>query len=833
MPTTSTEIDPICGMTVNPATALSAEREGVTTYFCSPGCRQKFLAGSAPSAGLVQLGMPTATGGHTCCHHPDGSAVVRPVSAPAVKSQARYICPMCPEVESDHPGDCPVCGMALERNPAAAGPEKRTVYSCPMHPEVEQSEPGSCPKCGMALEARTVTAEPEDDPELVSMSRRFWICLMLSVPVMVISMGPMIGIPIDHWLGLRASQWWQLLLATPVVLWGGWPFFVRAVRSVLTGHLNMFTLIGLGTGAAFLFSLISFFFSEWIPSAFHEHGAAPLYFEAASTIITLVLLGQLLELTARRQTGGAIRALYALAPETARRIHGSNAVIIPLEQVQTGDTLRVVPGDRIPVDGTILSGASHVDESMLTGEPIPVSRGSGDHVIGGTVNQAGTFEMRADHVGAETMLARIVEMVGQAQRSRAPIQRLADSVSGIFVPIVIGISILTFLCWMIWGPAESRLAYAFVNAVSVLIVACPCALGLATPMSIMVGVGRGAQAGVLVKDAAALERLESVKTLVVDKTGTLTAGRPTLTRLVPTGAMSEVELLQLAASLESQSEHPLGQAIVQAARERQLNMLDVAHFESITGQGISGQIHGQTVLIGSLQLLEKNAVPGLESAWHSSAELRRSGATVMLVACDGKLAGWMAVSDAIKDSTPEAIRQLHSLGLKIVMLTGDNADTAQFVADQLGIDEVRANVSPRDKQQDIEERRRAGDRVAMAGDGINDAPALAAADVGIAMGTGTDVAIESAGITLVKGDLSGIEHAVRLSRATLRNIRQNLFFAFAYNLIGIPIAAGILYPAFGLLLGPMLAAAAMSLSSVSVIANALRLRYLDLSRPTA
>lgn len=746
-----------------------------------------------------------------------------------------------------------------------------------MHPEIEQDHPGVCPKCGMDLEATTVTLEEEPEPELVSMTRRFWICLALSLPIMLLSMGPMIGIPIHAWI--HAPQWWELLLASPVVGWGAWPFFTRAVRSLRTGNLNMFTLIGIGTAAAYLFSLFAVLFPHLIPESFFRHGQLPLYFEAATMITTLVLLGQVLELRARRRTGNAIRELLSLAPETARIVRNGDVEVVPLEAVREGDRLRVLPGDKVPVDGVIVSGSSHVDESMITGEPVPVEKGEGDRVIGGTVNQAGSFEIRAEKVGSETTLARIVEMVAQAQRSRAPIQRIADRVSGIFVPVVIAVAVVTFLVWSVWGPEEMRLAYAFVNAVSVLIVACPCALGLATPMSIMVGVGRGAGEGVLIKDAESLETLEKVGMLIVDKTGTLTAGRPKLVRVQPRSGFDADELLRLAAAVEQHSEHPLARAIVEAALAepkpadgiggRRVPLTDVEQFASITGGGVSGRVEGREVLVGKLAWLEERGVTGQRGGGAEGQRSRGDGdegtaETVVHVAVDGAWAGSLAVADPIKDSTPEAVRALHRLGLRIVMLTGDNEQTARSVAKQLGIDDFHANVTPQEKHDFVRERLHAchgsvsraahatqreccdatsdtaegpaarltepwhpdGKRtkVAMAGDGINDAPALAAADVGIAMGTGTDVAIESAGVTLVKGDLRGIEKAVRLSRLTMRNIRQNLFFAFIYNMLGVPIAAGVLYPFFGILLSPMIAAAAMSLSSVSVISNALRLR---------
>lgn len=822
MTSSSRAIDPVCGMSVDPATALSAQRDGETWYFCCAGCRDRFLS-TPRDDGLIQLvTLGDQLPRRSCCHLEGEAGPSQPIT-----STAPYFCPMCPGVESDQPGDCPVCGMSLERNLSAAA-QQQTRYVCPMHPEVEQAGPGNCPVCGMALELKIVRRDAVPDPERVSLTRRFLVSAALSLPVFFLGMGPMLGLPITDWIGETASHWLQFLLSTPVVIWGGWPFFVRAARSLRTGHLNMFTLIGLGTGAAYLFSLCSFFLPGWIPKAFYEHHTPPLYFEAASTIITLVLLGQLLELRAREKTGDAIRALYALTPETARRVTASGTERIPLDQVQVGDSLRVVPGDRVPVDGRVLFGTSSVDESMLTGEPVPVTKQPRDPVIGGTVNQSGSFEMRADRVGAETVLARIVSMVSEAQRSRAPIQKLADRIAGIFVPIVLAVAGLAFIAWGLWGPVEGRLAYALVSAVSVLIIACPCALGLATPMSIMVGMGRGARSGVLIRNAAALERLERIDTLVVDKTGTLTLGRPQLTKVVPESGFSEEGLLQLAAALETLSEHPLAHALLTAAKERGLTIPRGDQFETIVGQGITGRVAGRRVLMGSSDFLKDQGIaisgnndPELEAA-------RQQGGTVVQVAVDGVRAGWMAVQDPIKESTPAAIKRLHAAGIHILMLTGDHQQTAEAVSQQLQIDSVRANVSPQEKRDVVEELRRAGHHVAMAGDGINDAPALAAADVGIAMGTGTDVAMETAGVTLVQGDLRGIEQALQLSRATMRNIRQNLFFAFAYNAIGVPIAAGILYPLTGTVLSPMLAAAAMSLSSVSVIGNALRLRRINL-----
>ncbi len=828
-------IDPVCGMTVDEGQAPSAIHEGETYYFCCEHCLRKFT--DSPGTYLSADAAPTAGSG-SCCH-PEvltlETAFPR-ASSGETSSASRYICPMCPEAGSDEPGDCPTCGMALERNPSfRSGSPSKTVYTCPMHPEIEQDQPGSCPICGMDLEPKTIAAEDddEDDGELTSMTRRLGVAVALSVPVVLLAMAPMVGIPVGQWIGVGLSRWMQLVLSTPVVLWCGWPFFVRGVRSLQTGHLNMFTLIGMGTGAAYAFSLFAVLFPQLIPESFKEQGSVPIYFEAAAMITALVLLGQVLELRARKQTGGAIRALLSLAPDTARVIRDGEEHVVPLDEVQVGETLRIVPGDKIPVDGTVTDGSSSVDESMITGEPLPVQKGKGDTVIGGTVNQTGSFEMRAEKVGSETTLSRIVEMVAHAQRSRAPIQKIADRVSGYFVPAVIAVSVITFAAWAWLGPDEARLATALVNAVAVLIIACPCALGLATPMSIMVGVGRGALEGVLIKDAESLETLETVDYLLVDKTGTLTEGRPVLSETIllgdaVLGDIDEAELLSLAAAVEQQSEHPLAQAVVRATRERDIAIPKADEFDSVTGGGVRGMVNGRRVLIGKPSLLKESGVNGIDDAQQRANELRRQGSTVIHVAVDGGLAGLLAVSDPIKASTPDAVRDLHALGLKIAMLTGDNEVTARAVADQLHLDDVRANVSPQDKHDRVQQLKAEGYRVAMAGDGINDAPALAAADVGIAMGTGTDVAIESAGVTLVKGDLRGIEKAIRLSRATMKNIRQNLFFAMIYNALGVPIAAGILYPFFGILLSPMIAAAAMSLSSVSVITNALRLRSADL-----
>lgn len=699
-----------------------------------------------------------------------------------------------------------------------------------MHPEIEQVGPGSCPKCGMDLEPKTLQLDTgDDDPELRGMTRRFWIAAALTLPVFLLSMLPMLGVPVDRWLGPTVHSWLQLVLATPVVLWAGWPFFERGFRSLVTGHLNMFTLIAIGTGAAYLYSLVAVLFPAVIPHQFSHDGGVPVYFEAAAVIITLVLLGQLLELRARHRTGAAIRELLSLAPPVARVVREGEEREVPLDEVHQGDVLRVRPGEKIPVDGRLTEGGSSVEESMITGEPMPVEKRAGDAVIGGTLNQTGSFLMVADKVGKDTVLSRIIGMVADAQRSRAPIQKVADAVAGYFVPAVLAIAVITFLVWAIAAPEQPPLAWALVNAVAVLIIACPCALGLATPMSIMVGIGRGAQEGVLVKNAEVLERLEQVDTVVVDKTGTLTAGRPSLTECIPVASLTEADLLRLAASVEEQSEHPLARAIVAGAAARNISVLGVAHFDSVTGGGARGSVEGRKVLVGKRAWLAEEQVADLSALDDRAEALERQGRTVMHVAVDGRLAGLIAVSDPIKASTPEAVRSLHNLGLRLIMLTGDSAETARTVATGLGIDEFRAGVTPEGKHAIVRSLQAEGRTVAMAGDGINDAPALAAADVGIAMGTGSDAAIESAGVTLVKGDLRGIVKAIDLSRHTMRNIRQNLFFALVYNALGVPIAAGVLYPLSShLLLNPMIAAAAMSLSSLSVVANALRLRSMKM-----
>lgn len=703
-------------------------------------------------------------------------------------------------------------------------------YTCPMHPEVRQVRPGDCPKCGMALERKSgKAAKGEDGPdELADMTRRTWIGGALALPVFVLAMAHMVPALAGTWIEGDASRWAQFALATPVVWWAGWPFFQRAWRSILTLQLNMFTLIGIGVGAAYILSAVAMFAPGLFPALAHGAGRPDIYFEAAAVIVVLVLLGQVLELRARERTGGAIEALMDLAPPTARRVAQGQDDVVPLDQVKIGDWLRVVPGDKVPVDGEVVEGSSNVEESMVTGEPMPVEKGPGDKVTGGTVNGSGSFVLRAERVGDDTLLGQIVKMVSEAQRSRAPIQGLADKVAAIFVPAVLAISVLTFLAWFYLGPAP-HLGHAIVNAVAVLIIACPCALGLATPMSIMVGVGRGAQEGVLVKNAESLERLETIDTLVVDKTGTLTEGKPKVVDILPEAGFGVDELLGLAAALEQRSEHPLATAVVSHARSKGMDLSSVDDFQSVAGGGVHGTVSGRSVAIGKPAFLQNLGIDGLEALESSAAALQEDGKSAMFVAIDGKPAGIITVADPIKPDAATAIQELKTLGLKIVMVSGDNHRTAAAVARQLDLDGVEAGVDPAGKTAKIKQWRAEGARVAMAGDGVNDAPALSEADVGIAMGTGTDVAIQSAGITLMHGDLLGIARAIRLSRATLSNIRQNLFFAFAYNAVGIPVAAGVLYPYFGLLLSPVIAGAAMSLSSVSVIANALRLRTASIS----
>ncbi len=831
----------MCGMSVPAETPHKTWFKGHEFRFCSNHCLKKFL--EAPEQFLQES--PTKAQPYlTCPMHPDvrepapscpkcgmvlelGGAPV-PTKENVTPSGAYYTCPMHSEIRQAEPGDCPKCGMALE--PAAPPvPLRRTEWTCPMHPEIVSDAPGTCPKCGMALEPRTVAAEEEENPELRVMRRRFWVALTLSIPVVVIAMGHLIpGHPLEKLAGLEVLGWLELALATPVVLWGGWPFFVRGVQSISNRSLNMFTLIGLGVSVAYLYSFVAQVLPGLFPTSMRgPEGTVGVYFEAAAVIVTLVLLGQVLELKARGQTGAAIKALLGLAPKTARRLREDGTEEdVPLEQVLVGDHLRVRPGEKVPVDGVVLEGKGAVDESMVNGEPIPVEKEPGSRVIGATVNGTGSLVMRAERVGSETLLAQIVRMVAAAQRSRAPIQRLADVVAAYFVPTVVGIAVLTFIAWSLMGP-EPRLAHALVNAVAVLIIACPCALGLATPMSIMVATGKGATVGVLFKNAEAIETMRQVDTLVVDKTGTLTEGKPKLVTVRAANGLDEATLLRLAASLERGSEHPLAGAIVEGAQERGLVVVKSESFEYLTGKGVTGEVDGHRVALGNHRLLEDLGIDADKLSGDADV-LRKEGQTVMLVAVDGEGAGLVGVADPIKETTPVAIQQLHEEGLRIVMLTGDNRTTAEVVATKLDLDEVIPEVLPDQKAEKVKELQKAGRFVAMAGDGINDAPALAQAQVGIAMGTGTDVAMESAGVTLVKGDLRGIVRARRLSRATMRNIKQNLFFAFIYNSLGVPLAAGVLYPHFGILLSPMIAAAAMSFSSVSVVGNALRLRRLSL-----
>ena len=828
-------VDPVCGMKVNPAKAAGhSEYKGTTYYFCNPGCKTKFdanpgqyakQAGPEATAAVIDpvCGMtvdPSKAAGRTeykgntyyfcstgCLEkfRSDPERYLGPKPAPEPsKSGAKaveYTCPMDPEVRQLGPGACPKCGMALE--PATiAPPTTRTEYTCPMHPEIVRNEPGACPICGMALEPREVTGE-EANPELAQMRRRFWISVALTVPILALMVSEFIpGDPLRQLIGAGPALWLQFVLATPVVLWGGWPFFQRGWASIINRRLNMFTLIGLGTGASYAYSVFALLFPGAIPASFRNTaGELAVYFEPAAVIVTLVLLGQVLELRARSETSSALKALLGLAPKTARILRDDGREEdITLDQVQVGDRLRVRPGEKIPVDGVVLEGSSAVDESMVTGESMPVEKAADAKVTGGTVNATGGLVMRAERVGGDTLLSQIVRMVSEAQRTRAPIQRLADVVASYFVPVVILTAVATFIIWSVWGP-EPRLANALVNAVAVLIIACPCALGLATPMSIMVGTGRGAQAGVLIRDAEALETLEKINTLVVDKTGTLTEGKPRLMTVVPVGDFDEAALLRAAATLEQASEHPLASAIVAGAKERGVEPGRSQEFQSVTGKGVVGTVDGRRVAVGNARLLEDESAAAEELAAQAE-ELRRNGQTVMLVAVDGRPAGLLGVADPIKASTPEAIQLLHDEGIQIVMLTGDSRATAQAVAGQLGIDRVEAEVLPAEKAEVVKRLQASGALVAMAGDGVNDAPALAQAHVGIAMGTGTDVAMESAGVTLVHGDLRGIARARRLSEGTMGNIRQNLFFAFVYNTVGVPVAAGVLYPFFGILLSP-------------------------------
>ena len=809
--------DPVCGMTVNPATAKWSLRHAAATYhFCSNGCMGKFAAD--PEKYLTARNTQST---------PQPEIPEAPSSSGTI-----YTCPMHPDVRRSAPGPCPICGMALEPLVGAPVPAQKAEYVCPMDPEVVQDHPGICPKCGMALELRIAgvdaLAADAPNPELADMTRRFWFSVALSLPLLVLSMSGMIpGMPLQHALGMWRIVWIELILATPVVLWAAAPFFERGARSLVSGHLNMFTLISLGVGIAYGYSVFATIFPGLLPPLANDPSGAPLvYFEAAAVITALVLLGQVLELRARERTSGAIKALLGLAPRTARRLLADGGEEdVALDRVARGDLLRVRPGEKIPVDGVVAEGASAVDESMITGEPLPVEKSTGDRVIGATINGTGSFVMRAERVGGDTVLAQIVRMVAEAQRSRAPIQRLVDIVAGYFVPMVMGAAAITFAAWYLMGPAPA-LAHAIVAAVAVLIIACPCALGLATPMAVMVGTGRGATAGVLIRNAEVLELMERVDTIVVDKTGTLTEGKPRLTTVMTASGFDETEVLRLAASVERASEHPLAAAIVAGATDRGIALEHVSDFASTTGAGVSANIGGRFVRVGSERIFE-----GAASAQDLIARadaLRQEAQIVVFVAIDGQPAGLIGIADPIKKSTPAALAELRAEGVRVVMLTGDSRATAAAVARQLGIDEVEAEVMPQDKANVVKRLQAEGRVVAMAGDGVNDAPALALATVGIAMGTGTDVAMQSAGVTLVKGDLMGIVRARKLSRATMHSIRQNLFFAFVYNVIGVPIAAGVLYPWFGLLLNPMFASAAMSASSISVIMNSLRLRKVAL-----
>ena len=765
---------------------------------------------------------------HACCSGQRHDHEIIVAAAESRQPGKKYFCAMCKGVESDGPGSCSRCGMALQRNPAVVE-QNKIIYTCPMHPQIQQDRPGNCPICGMTLEPKTIGAgDEEEQHELKSLSRKFWIALALTIPVLILAMGHAIpGLHINTIVPRHIGKWIEFALTTPVVLWAGGFFFTRAWQSIVNRSLNMFTLIAVGVGAAYVYSAIAVLAPGIFPESFRRHGQVDLYFEAAAVITTLVLLGQLIEANARSRTGQAIKALLGLAAKTAYRVRGGEEEEIRVDAIQKGDLLRVRPGEKVPVDGVIVEGQSNVDESMITGEPMPISKRAGDAVVGATVNQTGSFLIRAERIGSETLFAQIVQMVAEAQRSRAPIQKLADTVSGYFVPAVISIAVITFIVWSIVGPPPA-MAYALVNAVSVLIIACPCALGLATPMSIMVGVGRAAQAGILIKNAEAIEVTQKVSQLITDKTGTLTAGKPEVVSRVSDKAMSEENLLHIAASVEAQSEHPLARAIVEAAKKEQIRVREVTDFQSTTGGGVSGNVDGRRVLVGKEKFLADSGVTLSNELRAQADRLQAQAQTTVWIALDGDAVGVLGIADPIKRTTRRAIRALHDMGLKIIMCTGDNRRTAESVARELGIDEFRAEVMPDDKIEIVKRLKASGAIVAMAGDGINDAPALAAADVGIAMGTGTDVAIESAGITLVKGDLMGIVKAMHLSRAVMHNIRQNLFFAFIYNGLGVPIAAGVLYPLFGLLLSPMIAGAAMSFSSVSVIANALRLRSVKL-----
>ena len=825
------ERDPVCGMTVDPLRAAAQVEHAAKNYFfCGKGCAEKFSLD--PEAMLARdrerLAAKAAAAPSNSQERSERPLVQIGLATQKSASPTIYTCPMDPEIRQDHPGACPKCGMALEAEVPLVS-ASRLEYTCPMHPEIVRPGPGSCPICGMALEPRTVTAAEPENPELALMSRRFWVCAALTVPILILGMADMLpGMPLSHALSSRAVQWIEFVLATPVVLWGAWPFFERGWRSIVTRNLNMFTLIAIGTGAAYLFSVAAVLAPQLFPPAFRGAGGLlPVYFEAAAAITTLVLLGQYLELRARSQTSNAIRALLSLSPKTARLVRGDGTELdVPLEHVQIGDSLRVRPGEKVPVDGVVLEGESSIDESLMSGEPVPVEKTAGSKVTGATVNGTGTFVMRAERVGTETTLAQIVRMVSQAQRSRAPVQQLADKVASYFVPAVLVVATITFVLWALFGP-EPRIPHGLINAVAVLIIACPCALGLATPMAIMVSTGRGAHAGILLKNAESLERLEKVDTIVVDKTGTLTEGRPQVASIVATSPATSDEVLRVAAALENASEHPLAAAILRAASEKKIAPPAVTNFRSITGKGITAVLDGSTAALGNRALFAQLAI-SLGDLDAKASMLESDGQTVIFVALNGAAIGLIAVADPIKTSTAPAIAALRRDKIRVVMLTGDNRSTAQALAQKLGLDDFQADVLPDQKAALVKKLQSEGRTVAMAGDGVNDAPALTQADVGIAMGTGTDVALESAGITLLKGDLGGIARARKLSEATMRNIRQNLFFAFAYNSLGIPVAAGLLYPLFHLLLSPIFASAAMTFSSLSVIANALRLRRLHL-----
>lgn len=789
--------DPVCGMEVNVQEAQSIEIDGNKYYFCSQRCLDKFTQKQT---------VP---------------------SEPKISKGQEYICPMHPDVVSDKPGDCPKCGMALELKVPQLSRGK-TIYTCPMHPEIEQDHPGECPKCGMALEPKSGASDNEgEDNEITRLAHKFWIGFMLGLPVFLLALEEMIPAFKLEFISHQVSSWLQLILATPVIFWAGGFFFTRAWKSIINRSLNMFTLIAIGVGAAYFYSAAAVLFPHIFPETLKMEGKLGLYFEAGVVITVLVILGQYLEARARAQTGQAIKALLGLAAKKAHRVTDSGEEEVDVDHVQKGDLLRVRPGEKVPLDGVITDGKSTIDESMISGEPVPVEKNQGDKVIGATVNQTGTFVMRTEKVGSETLLSQIVHMVAEAQRSRAPIQGMADKVAGIFVPVVILIAVVTFIIWSLWGP-QPAMAYALVNAIAVLIIACPCALGLATPMSIMVGVGRGAQSGILIKNAEAIEKTEKITHVLTDKTGTLTEGKPKVTVLELADGIEVEHLLSVAGSLEKSSEHPLARAVLDYAKEKQIEIKDVQNFDSVTGGGVKGRLEGQEVYLGKYKFIAEITQDVPQVLQEKAAAMQEKAQTVVWVAQDKMILGILGISDPIKKTTPQAIKELHDLGLKVVMLTGDNKKTAQAIAKELNIDDVRAELEPKDKQEIVIELTHKGARVLMAGDGINDAPALAQAEVGVAMGTGTDVAIESAGITLVKGDLNGIVKALKLSRSVMANIRQNLFFAFIYNALGVPVAAGVLYPFIGLLLSPMIAGAAMSFSSVSVVGNALRLRGIRL-----